>query len=137
MSSVKVEIDLILANRVAMDAAERGMRAVVLDAEAILKANILTGPRSGRIYSRGKDRTHQASAPGEAPAVDHGELRNSVTTEVIRGTSEIRGIVTVNKEYAAALELGTEKIRPRPYLSRLARDYSDRLRRVFSKFAGV
>lgn len=136
MSSVKVEIDLILANRVAMDAAERGMRAVVLDAEAILKADLLSRPGTGRTYKRGKTVTHTASAPGEPPAPDTGRLRASITTEVIRGTDEVRGIVTANTEYAAALQLGTEKIRPRPYLSRLASDYSDRLRRVFSKFAG-
>lgn len=134
MTKVHVEFDLALIDRLAMEAAEKGVRAATLEAEGILKAQILTGSRSGRIYSRGKNRTHQASAPGEAPVTDYGTLRNSITTEVLRGANEVRGIVTINTEYAAALELGTERMRPRPYLSRLINEYGDRIRGVFNRF---
>lgn len=134
--ATRVEINFAIADKVAMDAAERGIRAVVLDAEAILKADLLSRPGTGRIYTRGKSVEHQASAPGEPPAPDTGRLRGSITTEVIRGVGEVRGIITANTEYAAALELGTEKMRPRPYLSRLVRDYGARLRSTFAKFAG-
>ena len=39
----------------------------------------MTGAKSGRIYKIGKNRTHQASAPGQAPAVLTGQLRSSIT----------------------------------------------------------
>jgi hypothetical protein len=117
-----------------MDAAERGVRAVVIDAEGITKT-LLSQPGSGRLYSRGKTVEHRASAPGEPPAPDTGRLRASVTTEVVRGANEVIGYVAVNTEYAAALELGTEKVKPRPYLSRVPREFGARLRAVFNQFA--
>jgi hypothetical protein len=39
----------------------------------------MTGQKSGRVYKIGKNRTHQASAPGQAPAVLTGTLRSSIT----------------------------------------------------------
>lgn len=134
--ATRVEINFAIADKVAMDAAERGIRAVVLDGEAILKANILSRPGTGRIYTRSKSVEHQASAPGEPPAADTATLKKRIEVEVIRGTNEVRGIISANTEYAAALELGTEKMRPRPYLSRLVNEYGARLRSTFAKFAG-
>lgn len=136
MSTTRVSIDMALAQRVAMDAAERGVRAVVIDAEGIAKV-LLSQPGTGRTYSRGKTVEHRASAPGEPPAPDTGRLRASITTEVLRGAREVVGYVTANTEYAAGLELGTEKMRPRPYLSRIPREFGARLRMVFQKFAGA
>lgn len=137
MSNVRVEIDIALANRVAMDAAERGIRAATEEGRNLLVADLLSRPGTGRVYLRGKSVEHRASAPGEPPAPDTGRLRASITTEVVVGTAEVRGIITANTEYAASLELGTERMRPRPFLSRLSRDYAKRLRDVFSKFAGA
>ena len=136
MSTVRVEINIPLANGLALDAAERGIRAATIEGENILKADLLSRPGTGRLYQRGQTVEHRASAPGEPPAPDTGRLRASVTHEVVRGPSEVRGIITANTEYAAALELGTEKVRARPFLSRLSRDYSARLVMVFNKFAG-
>lgn len=132
----KVEIDLDLADTLALNAAERGVRATVLDAEALTKV-LLSQPGTGRMYQRGKTVEHRASAPGEPPAPDTGRLRASVTTEVVRGLGEVVGYVAVNTEYAAALELGTEKMKPRPYLSRIPREYAARLRAVFQRFARI
>lgn len=130
----RVNIDLALANGIALDAAERGVRAVVIDAEGITKT-LLSQPGSGQVYQRGKTVEHRASAPGEPPAPDTGRLRASVTTEVVRGVSEVTGYVAVNTEYAAHLELGTEKMKPRPYLSRIPREFGARLRAIFEQFA--
>jgi hypothetical protein len=134
--ATRVDINLSLANQIAMDAAERGVRAVVIDAEGITKT-LLSQPGSGRLYQRGKTVEHRASAPGEPPAPDTGRLRASVTTEVVRGPNEVTGYVAVNTEYAAALELGTEKVKPRPYLSRIPREFGARLRAIFEQFAKV
>jgi len=52
------------------------------------------------------------SPPGHAPAAPTGRLRSSITHEV-EGTT---GRVGTNVKYALFLELGTERMAPRPYL---------------------
>ncbi|HPE48701.1 MAG TPA: hypothetical protein PLR76_09895 [Hyphomonas sp.] len=123
-----VRIDLPTADRITDAALERGIRAATLDAQAIT-VDLLSQPGSGRLYRKGKGTVHRASAPGEPPAPNTGRLRQAAATgaEVI-GTT---GIVSVNTEYAAALEYGTERMAPRPFLSRLP-EYAQRLIAVFS-----
>lgn len=87
------------------------VRATALQIEAAAKIS-MTGPKSGREYRRGK-KTHQASGPGEAPAVDTGNLMNSIQTTV---ESPMRAVVSVNAEYGVWLEFGTVHIAPRPFL---------------------
>jgi HK97 gp10 family phage protein len=55
---------------------------------------------------------HRASAPGEAPAVDTANLRNSIETDKIK---EGLHAVSTNAEYAAGLEFGTPKMAARPF----------------------
>lgn len=55
--------------------------------------------------------THQASAAGDPPAKDTGRLTNSVYLKAIDKKSFRVGS---NAEYAAWLEYGTRKIKPRP-----------------------
>jgi hypothetical protein len=83
--------------------------------EARAKAS-LSGARSGKIYRRGaKGRIrHQASAPGEAPGTDTGNLANSISA---RMTGPTEGEITVTAEYAAALELGGAHLAPRPFFN--------------------
>lgn len=76
------------------------------------KLSIMNPPKSGRVYQRGK-RAHQASAPGEAPATDVGNLVNSV---MLYKTATADWLIHWNAEYAAALEYGTPRILPRPFL---------------------
>lgn len=134
--TVRVNIDLALADRISMDAAEKGVRAATMETEGIVKV-LLSTPGTGRVYHRSKMVNHRASAPGDPPAPDTGRLRASVTTEVVRGISEVTGFVSVNAEYAAHLELGTERMAARPFLSRIPREFGQRLRDVFQKFAGM
>ena len=136
MSVAKVEFNMVLANRLALDAAEAGVRAVTLDAQGITRV-MLSQPGSGRMYQRGKTVEHRASAPGKPPAPDTGRLRASVQTEVIRGQQEVVGYVSVNTEYAAALELGTERRAARPYLSRIPGEFGARLMATFQRFARI
>jgi phage gpG-like protein len=70
------------------------------------------GPASGIVYEKtNPTRTHQASAPGEAPATDTGRLANSVT---FSKTGQLSAEVGTEVEYGAWLEFGTRRIRPRP-----------------------
>jgi HK97 gp10 family phage protein len=85
---------------------------------------ILKGPKSGTVYhrkgrgTRSKGRggvDHTASAPGESPANDTGNLARSIN--VVAGSEGVSStaIVTVRTPYAAALEFGTKKMEPRPF----------------------
>ena len=65
-------------------------------------------PKSGRRYRRG-ERWHQASAPGEMPAVDTGNLANSIQKQPPEATPDggAAGLIFTNAEYAPYLEYGT------------------------------
>jgi hypothetical protein len=97
-----------------------GARAgVIAGTEAALGEGtrlILSPPKTGRVYHRA-GRTHQASAPGEAPANDFGQLAASGRA-IYPGQEDlfiIRGIANWSTDYAAYLELGTSRIDPRPF----------------------
>lgn len=75
--------------------------------------SIMSGPKTGKTYRR-RGVTHQASAPGEAPASDTGTLVQRSRTEY--DAPQLTGRVIFSTAYALALELGTERIEPRPFL---------------------
>ncbi|HBV11773.1 MAG TPA: hypothetical protein DEB60_01415 [Brevundimonas sp.] len=122
-----VTINLAALERIAEEKAVAGIQRAALAGEAITKAN-LSRPGTGRIYGK-----HQASAPGEPPAVDTGRLRNATQadTQVRRDGDDIVGRVVANVDYARALEVGTERMAPRPFLGLLATDHADGLRSAF------
>ena len=78
----------------------RVVRTAALRVEQESKAS-MSGPKHGRIYSRG-GRLHQASAPGEPPAVDTGKLKNAIITEM---ETPLRAHVIANTPYARILEM--------------------------------
>lgn len=138
MAKPKVTFNIPLAEKVAMDAASRGVRAATLEAKRILQVDILSSdpPRTGKDYARGKTKFHRASAPGEAPAPDTGQLRALTSTEFARNGSAAVGKVVNNLDKAAKLELGTEKIAPRPFMSKLlSGQYRDRIKAAFVRGA--
>lgn len=128
-ADVEIDIDLELADRVSERALERGLRGVVLEGVRIVKEE-LSQPGSGKLYKRGSV-THQASAPGEPPAPDTGTLRESTNGEVIIRAGKAKAVISVDGEQAEALELGTEHIQPRPFISPLLGKYAGRLLSAF------
>lgn len=132
----RVTFNIPLAKEVANEAAERGVRAATIEAQRVVQVDILSSSpaRHGREYARGRDKVHVASAPGESPAPDTGHLRETIGTEFVRG-SVAHGKVFSNLEKAAALELGTEKIAPRPFLSRVAPEFGQRIFAAFVRAA--
>lgn len=90
---------------------QEAAKAIELDAKMAMAE-----PKSGRVYNLGKDKLHQASAPGEAPAIDTGNLANSIDTAQDVRT---RWVTYTNVEYAPHLEFGAPNanIAPRPFFA--------------------
>ncbi|MFH0980642.1 MAG: hypothetical protein V2A79_03775 [Planctomycetota bacterium] len=93
----------------------RGLEDVAHDIVVAACSNIaersvssMAGGKSGRMYGQ-----HQASAPGEAPAIDTGQLADSIQTEV----SGSKGMVYTNSEHGPHMEWGTHDISPRPFFA--------------------
>jgi len=87
-----------------------------LKIEENAKLSIQREVKTGRVYQRGTV-SHTASAPGQAPANDTGRLVNSfnVSQSADKLAVQIKsGGATV--DYAVALEYGTEKMAPRPFM---------------------
>ena len=108
-------------------AARKQVLAEALMAEGNAKRRVLRGPKTGRIYVRGKfkivDRrrvytgggtTHQASAPGQPPANDTGNLASKITHRV--EADGLRARVEATAKYAPFLQYGTRRMKARPFL---------------------
>lgn len=103
------------------------VRVTVKRIEARYKAS-LSGPRSGRTYRKGAIlskrkankgqvigyKFHRASAPGEAPATDTGNLAGSIYS---RMTGKLTGEAGSTAEYAPVLEFGGAHMAARPALT--------------------
>lgn len=88
----------------------------IVATEAVSK--VKSPPKTGRIYEKyNPRRTHQASAPGEPPANDLGSLAANIHPKptVKEGDALVKKI-NAAAEYSAALEFGTPKILPRPFM---------------------
>lgn len=97
-----------------------GALAGALVLEGCVKETIRQSGKSGRSYQRG-NKTHQASAPGEAPAIDYGFLINSIGSE-----REDKGaIVFSNDDAAPYLEFGTAKMQARPFMRKAVDEHGE------------
>jgi HK97 gp10 family phage protein len=67
-----------------------------------------------RFSQGGNEYTHVASAPGDAPNTDTGSLVRSIAVEPAAPAAEM--FVGSGIDYALFLELGTTKMKPRPWL---------------------
>lgn len=85
--------------------------------------DLMAEEKSGRWYG-----DHHASAPGEAPAVDLGNLISSI--QVIEVTSS-RATVGTSVDYAEHLEFGTSQMAPRPFFRPVVLDHQDQLVAIY------
>ena len=86
--------------------------AQLIRGEAI--KSIQSGAKSGIVYEKyNPRRTHRASAPGEAPASDTGNLVSKI---IVRQDGKDKTNVESNAHYSAYLEYGTSKMEPRPFM---------------------
>ena len=93
---------------------EEALHASALVVQNDARRSILKGPKTGRIYPRGKRSSHQASAPGEAPASDTGTLVRNILAEMDPRKLFVR--IIAKTKYSLFLEEGTKKMKPRPFL---------------------
>ncbi|MBK8199232.1 MAG: hypothetical protein IPK75_12785 [Acidobacteria bacterium] len=114
---IKVIINKRVAKGITREVARTGIDYAALQAENEL-IDILSVPprRSGILYKQGNNRS---SAPGEAPAPISGKLRQSVKSYPEEFGDTFSAVVGTALNYGAHLELGTERIRPRPWISLL------------------
>ena len=76
--------------------------------------SIQSGAKSGVMYQMyNPRREHRASAPGQAPASDTGNLVSKI---IVRQKSQDVTSVESNANYSAFLEYGTSKMQPRPFM---------------------
>ena len=76
--------------------------------------SIQQGSKSGIVYEKyNPRRSHRASAPGEAPASDTGNLVSKIIVK--QKTKDITNVES-NANYSAFLEYGTSKMQPRPFM---------------------
>lgn len=85
----------------------------VIDLDAYAKQHISGGGRSGRTYRR-RSVTHQASAPGEFPKTDTGQLVSSLFFRV--GADKLSAFFGTKLAYGKYLEYGTSRMAARPWL---------------------
>jgi len=105
--------------------------AQLIRGEAI--KSIQTGSKTGRLYKRyNPTRTHRASAPGEAPASDTGNLVSNIMVEDNKDSVEVQS----KAEYSKFLEYGTSKMEARPYMFPAYEKSKDKIiQAVFRKIA--
>lgn len=136
MTDVKIKIDerRLLA---APDIVRRNGRSVVEvtirrgDAKA---KELIAAPGHGREYKRGSV-THRASAPGEPPATDLGNLLNGIGHEM---TGDLTGAWYSTAEYSEILEFGGGHIAARPFMAPSAKAIEgDWQRGIMGIFSGV
>jgi HK97 gp10 family phage protein len=82
------------------------------------------GKRVKVLGARGSNR----SKPGMPPHKDYGRLRQSIATDFDPATTTAR--VGTNLAYGKFLELGTSKMRPRPYLRRTLAEEKNEIERM-------
>ena len=108
-----------------LDELDKVCHSTALAVESEAKQLIQDSPASGRIYKHGKV-IHHASAPGEPPATDTGNLVNSGYTGRIEKAQYEAGFTAL---YAQALEFGAGRMSARPYL----RPAVEKLRETFNR----
>lgn len=94
-----------------------------------VKDDILNSPKSGRMYG-----SHQASAPGEAPANWTGDLEKSLNKSILsRSVYKYKVKVSSGIFYAPLLEGGTNRVAARPFFYKWSQSAIEFLRGRISR----
>lgn len=92
------------------------------------------GPASGVVYEKYTPRrTHQASAPGQAPMSDTGRLASSI---YFQQRGKVSAVVGTKIQYAAFLEYGTRRMAKRPFFAPAFERGKAEFRRTMERILG-
>lgn len=106
---------------------EQALGEVALLVAQTARNSIQSGDRGGRLYQR-HGIVHIASAPGEPPAEQSGQLADSIDVE--QDDQQTAHRVTVGAPYAASLEFGSLHMSPRPFLRPALEINRERIKRL-------
>jgi len=110
-----------LAESEVREAASAGVAETTVVAHGKLIEKV-SQPGTGSVYRRGGV-THQASAPGQPPAVDTGSYRASIHVDLSGVGDPIpEGVVRTNDRRGPMLEYGTRRMAPRPHFLPVAEE---------------
>ena len=108
--------------------AERLIARAAMMVQGRIVDSIQRDPKTGAVYGN-----HQASAPGQPPATDTGQLVRSITMSVEGTEGEVVGVIRASAPYAAMLEFGTSNIAPRPYMQPGLESQRRKIEEMFKK----
>lgn len=130
MASVTIDVDAF--DKLTGDAAEDGIREALGEYERIIKTDVLNRVGTGRQYGK-----HRASAPGQPPARDLGNLvaNTNADSDLKHDGPDVVGQVVSNSAYARALHEGTERIAARPFMDVPAKESERALAEAFVRGA--
>lgn len=116
----RVTFDVAAFDNLTNEAAEKGLRSALGEYERILKTDVLNREGTGKQYGK-----HTASAPGEPPARDLGNLvaNTNADTDLREDGTDLVGSVVANSAYALPLHEGTERIAARPFMDVPAKEH--------------
>ena len=115
----------------------RGTQAVNALKNAELE--VLKGQRSGKVYRKYPYKTnYTASAPGEPPARRTGNLQmhwngQIKTGKISNNGTEVIAELESQEPYASALENGTSKMAPRPFVDRIKEKAMPEIEKIYSR----
>lgn len=96
------------------DEVRKAMAVSIIATMNRVKRNLVGGTRSGKVYTAGRSGPHRASAKGEPPHSDFGDLVRGIRHEIdLDGAG---GSVVSHVNYSKFLEFGTRHMGARPFL---------------------
>ena len=117
--------------------ASRGVRVVNAIRNAELE--VLKGQRSGKVYRKPYSKaTYTASAPGEPPARQTGNLRlhwngQVKSKNIFNGGIAIIAELESQESYASYLENGTSKMAARPFVEEIKKKAAPEIKKIYSE----
>lgn len=112
-------------------AAQRMTKAVMAVQEEAFRLTAGPGKGEHEYYVPGTKRKYRASAPGDPPAPRTGILRKTIKWQVEGEGAETEGLVGSDQKYAPALEYGTSKMSPRPWLRPAFQNSEAKVKQIF------
>ena len=113
---------------VAQQSLARDLAAMDTDAKKMIQG----GSRSGKTYKR-KSITHQASAPGELPKTDRGELVAGFFFDIKKTAGKVFGKLSNRAKHAEHLEFKLAQDGGRPFMRPIFQKWAPRVQRNVSK----